>query len=360
MGDHSSDGEYDICPNEPPEKLWEAIREAVDKLPGEIGESITSEAKDLSGAIGTLVDYAGRMRNEAEGLGDILQQKQEKEEWAAQPGSASTGPAVTKPPLTGKWRYNNGVLCCGTLRVMRDDWDTAPADEFRAEVMGWACRVLNEEIERYQAGEGREAAKGAHWDFCVKTIDASKPCNCLPPYARVGSEEGEKEGAGLDPKLVKLVCAYFSALNLIGQLRKLAVSDGRYWDRFGACIFCSNHMDKGHVEGRLIVESQKALLRYDEEQRRVSAPLPLQRAGDGQIREAFYTAFSLGWDAAIAAQGPGYKESFKHLRGVKGVDACWKEFQASEAKPAEASDAEQSSPVTPVLPVSQAPEGGAE
>jgi hypothetical protein len=102
---------------------------------------------------------------------------------------------------------------------------------------------------------------------------------------RAVREEG-KEGAGLDPELVKMGCAYLSALNLIGQLRKLAVSDGRYWDRFGACIFCSNHMDKGHVEGCLIVESQKALLRYDDERRNVSASTSFQRAASGPIRVA--------------------------------------------------------------------------
>lgn len=52
-------------------------------------------------------------------------------------------PVAPDAPLTGQWRYSNGVLCCGTLRVMRDDWDTNPAPEFRAQVMEWACRTLN-------------------------------------------------------------------------------------------------------------------------------------------------------------------------------------------------------------------------
>jgi len=46
-------------------------------------------------------------------------------------------------PLAGKWRHGGGVLCCGTLRVASEDFDTDPAPDFRREVMDWICAALN-------------------------------------------------------------------------------------------------------------------------------------------------------------------------------------------------------------------------
>lgn len=46
-------------------------------------------------------------------------------------------------PLSGEWRHNAGYLCCGTLRIMRADWDTDAAPEFRQEVMDWLVGRLN-------------------------------------------------------------------------------------------------------------------------------------------------------------------------------------------------------------------------
>ncbi len=52
------------------------------------------------------------------------------------------GPAAG--PLPGcRWRYSQGQLFCGTMRLMKDDWDTNPVEGFKEEVMGWACGVLN-------------------------------------------------------------------------------------------------------------------------------------------------------------------------------------------------------------------------
>ena len=36
-----------------------------------------------------------------------------------------------------------------------------------------------------------KAFNSAHWNFCVKTIDNTQPCNCLPPYARPQPKEVE-------------------------------------------------------------------------------------------------------------------------------------------------------------------------
>lgn len=46
-------------------------------------------------------------------------------------------------PLSGKWRYNNGYLCCGTLRIFRADFDTNPSQEFIDELTGWMVAILN-------------------------------------------------------------------------------------------------------------------------------------------------------------------------------------------------------------------------
>ncbi|MEO7778497.1 MAG: hypothetical protein ABIY63_13275 [Fibrobacteria bacterium] len=62
-----------------------------------------------------------------------------------------------------------------------------------------ACFVYQREFGMGKTGHIVNAARAAilallapaspvvetgHWDFCIRAIDASKPCNCLPPYAR--------------------------------------------------------------------------------------------------------------------------------------------------------------------------------
>jgi hypothetical protein len=46
-------------------------------------------------------------------------------------------------PLTGQWRYSNGYLCCGTLRIAKMDIDTNPSTEFETELFEWICKTLN-------------------------------------------------------------------------------------------------------------------------------------------------------------------------------------------------------------------------
>lgn len=52
-------------------------------------------------------------------------------------------PLVQKP-LTGRWRWSNGTLCCGTMRIARLDFDTDPSHEFQEELLDWICNTLNE------------------------------------------------------------------------------------------------------------------------------------------------------------------------------------------------------------------------
>jgi hypothetical protein len=57
-------------------------------------------------------------------------------------------PELVAPLGSNRWRYNQDQLFCGTLRLMRGSWDTAPTEEFKKELMGWACEVLNREAEK--------------------------------------------------------------------------------------------------------------------------------------------------------------------------------------------------------------------
>lgn len=52
-------------------------------------------------------------------------------------------PAHGEPPLSGRWRHSNGVLCCGTLRIATDSFDTDPSEEFKGELWSWVCEKLN-------------------------------------------------------------------------------------------------------------------------------------------------------------------------------------------------------------------------
>ncbi len=55
-------------------------------------------------------------------------------------------------PLGRRWRHSNGTVCCGTMRIMRCDFDTNPSDDYKKEVLDWVCDTLNEKQEK--GGEG--------------------------------------------------------------------------------------------------------------------------------------------------------------------------------------------------------------
>ncbi len=54
--------------------------------------------------------------------------------------------------------------------------DEAPA--------AWNTRVAQLLPAPAPAPQPEAGDRTAHWDFCIRTIDGTKPCNCLPPYAR--------------------------------------------------------------------------------------------------------------------------------------------------------------------------------
>lgn len=50
-------------------------------------------------------------------------------------------------PLTGNWHHGNETLCCGTLMIAREDFDTNPNPSFKKEVFDWICNTLNKELK---------------------------------------------------------------------------------------------------------------------------------------------------------------------------------------------------------------------
>lgn len=61
-------------------------------------------------------------------------------------------------PLTGAWRYSNGFLMCGTLRIFRADFDTDPSPEFKDELTSWMVATLNAAPSR-----GETHGQAAFW-----------------------------------------------------------------------------------------------------------------------------------------------------------------------------------------------------
>lgn len=53
---------------------------------------------------------------------------------------------VSEPRLYspyGHWHHGNGVLCAGTLRIAREDFDSNPADKVKKDIFDWMCSALN-------------------------------------------------------------------------------------------------------------------------------------------------------------------------------------------------------------------------
>lgn len=48
-------------------------------------------------------------------------------------------------PLSGEWRYNNGYLICGTLRIAAQDFDTSPSVQRQKEIFDWIVYALNKQ-----------------------------------------------------------------------------------------------------------------------------------------------------------------------------------------------------------------------
>lgn len=56
---------------------------------------------------------------------------------------ANEGGLMPEPILKGRWHYGNLHLCCGTLRIMRADFDTITDLSEQNKIMQNICDILN-------------------------------------------------------------------------------------------------------------------------------------------------------------------------------------------------------------------------
>lgn len=87
--------------------------------------------------------------------------------------------AISEPPLAGEWRFNNGYLCCGTFRVMVQDWEAGvcAAGDMRNQVGKWIAETLN------RNGRGMDASAVAD-----KVRHALDKQSCPDHWMRVAFE----------------------------------------------------------------------------------------------------------------------------------------------------------------------------
>ena len=60
-------------------------------------------------------------------------------------------PCSDSPVLTAEWRVNEGVLCCGSLRIASFDFDTNPSNDFKVAVYKQMLDALNGPLVGCQA-----------------------------------------------------------------------------------------------------------------------------------------------------------------------------------------------------------------
>ena len=63
--------------------------------------------------------------------------------------------------------------------ISEDNLPELPFSQSLAEATGQSQQALD------------RAFNSAHWNFCSTTVDNTKPCDCLPPYARPQPKEIE-------------------------------------------------------------------------------------------------------------------------------------------------------------------------
>lgn len=100
------------------------------------------------------------------------------------------GDEVKACPLSGEWRHNNGFIFNGTLRVLRGDFDTNPADEFVTEVMDWIIGRLNQRADlaptySVNCNEGEPNAREQGYLLGVIDEDLQKLLRPNPTATRV-------------------------------------------------------------------------------------------------------------------------------------------------------------------------------
>ena len=74
--------------------------------------------------------------------------------------------------LTGRWRINEGILCCGTLRIANFDFDTDPSEQFKQGVYKQILDALNGPLERCKADRDGECYN----DQCAQRVNWKNMC----------------------------------------------------------------------------------------------------------------------------------------------------------------------------------------
>lgn len=101
----------------------QALRMAVDK--------IEARAKEWDAISGHGPQFAGELRYNIKQILSLTN----KQDTSAEQGE----PVLSK----GSWRHNQGMLFSGTLRVARADFDTAPSEKVRDEILQNICDAMN-------------------------------------------------------------------------------------------------------------------------------------------------------------------------------------------------------------------------
>jgi hypothetical protein len=88
------------------------------------------------------------------------------------PATSRASNCSDAPTLTGRWRVSEGLLCCGTLRIAKFDFDTDPSDEFKQGVYKQILDGLNGKIKGCQAGQDGECVS----DQCPQRVARQSHC----------------------------------------------------------------------------------------------------------------------------------------------------------------------------------------
>lgn len=79
-----------------------------------------------------------------------------------------TAPIPAPEPRSPRiWRHGNGVVSTGSIRVLREDFDTNPSPEVKTKMLDWICDALN-------AAEMREKNAAAQPDHAALLKDAAR------------------------------------------------------------------------------------------------------------------------------------------------------------------------------------------
>jgi hypothetical protein len=134
------------------ELAYLATQEVPDRVPteGEDGKEPQPELPTAVFAISDLTEVVRRFPGPRE---RALQFKTVLHRYARQAIAArqvAQNGLEAEPLFLGQWHHGEGNLCCGTMRYMRADFDTQPAQEIRTAVFDWICSTMNSALNRWR------------------------------------------------------------------------------------------------------------------------------------------------------------------------------------------------------------------